>query len=108
MYRWVHIRHAWVWHFIQKINFRPHIREVHLWASMDHGTAALLWVTKFHISPFSNGQPTAKPQDFLTGFIADQTSAKVYGRPVGVAVLADGSLLVADDDGNIIWRVAVK
>ena len=41
---------------------------------------------------------------FLTGFIADED--EVYGRPVGVAVARDGSLLVADEPGNVIWRVA--
>ena len=56
--------------------------------------------------PFANGKPSGKPQDFLTGFIADAEKADVYGRPVGVAVLADGSLLVADDAGNRIWRVS--
>ena len=55
--------------------------------------------------PFNNGKPSGMPEDFLTGFIADSTSNKVYGRPVGVAVLQDGSLLVADDAGNTIWRV---
>jgi glucose/arabinose dehydrogenase len=56
--------------------------------------------------PFSAGKPSGKPQDFLTGFIADETKSEVYGRPVGVAVLKDGSLLVADDGGNTIWRIA--
>ncbi len=34
--------------------------------------------------------------------------SEVYGRPVGVAVVADGSLLMADDGGNIIWKVSNK
>ena len=58
--------------------------------------------------PFANGRATGPMQDFLTGFIADASKSEVYGRPVGVAVLADGSLLVADDGGNKIWRVAFK
>jgi glucose/arabinose dehydrogenase len=58
--------------------------------------------------PFKNGKPSGRPEDFLTGFIADKSSNKVYGRPVGVTVLQDGSLLVADDGSNIIWRVAAK
>ncbi len=58
--------------------------------------------------PFNNGKPTAKPEDFLTGFIADGSSSQVYGRPVGVAVLSDGAMLVADDAGNIIWRVSAN
>jgi glucose/arabinose dehydrogenase len=47
-------------------------------------------------------------QDFLTGFIADKERNRVYGRPVGVFFLADGSLLVTDDSGNTIWRVTNK
>lgn len=56
--------------------------------------------------PFKNGKPAGISEDFLTGFIADTASHKVYGRPVGVAVLQDGSLLVADDAGNAVWRVS--
>ncbi len=58
--------------------------------------------------PFKDGKPAGALQDFLTGFIADGDKSEVYGRPVGVAVLPDGSLLVADDVSGIIWRVAVK
>lgn len=57
--------------------------------------------------PFENGTPQ-QPEDFLTGFIADEEAGKVYGRPVGVAVAPDGSLLVNDDDSGIIWKVAAK
>ena len=56
--------------------------------------------------PFKNGKPTGPPEDFLTGFIADPEKMEVYGRPVGVAFLADGSMLVADDVSNVVWRVA--
>jgi len=52
----------------------------------------------------NKGVPTGEYQDFLTGFVID--NQKVWGRPVGVAVLKDGSLLVSDDGGNKIWRVA--
>lgn len=58
--------------------------------------------------PFENGQPVGKPEDFLTGFIADESKNEVYGRPVGVFVLADGSMLVADDEANTIWKVSAK
>ncbi|WP_375182254.1 PQQ-dependent sugar dehydrogenase, partial [Chryseobacterium sp.] len=47
--------------------------------------------------PFANGKPAASYQPFLTGFIADEAKGDVYGRPVGVLQIADGSLLVADD-----------
>jgi glucose/arabinose dehydrogenase len=58
--------------------------------------------------PFKNGKPSGKPQEFLTGFVADLAAEKVHGRPVGVVVLPDGSLLVTDDASNVIWRVAVE
>ncbi len=57
--------------------------------------------------PFEDGKPQA-PQDFLTGFIADEAAGEVYGRPVGVTVAPDGALLVNDDDSGILWRVAAK
>lgn len=57
--------------------------------------------------PFKNGKPSGDPEDFLTGFIADPAKSEVYGRPVGIAVLPDGSLLVADDASNIIWKIQV-
>jgi glucose/arabinose dehydrogenase len=55
--------------------------------------------------PFSDGRPSGGMQDFLTGFICIDDPNKVYGRPCGLAVLADGSLLVADDAADVIWRV---
>lgn len=58
--------------------------------------------------PFDNGVPAGPPVDFLTGFIADYEKAKVYGRPVGLAILADGSLLVADDASNTLWKVVKR
>jgi glucose/arabinose dehydrogenase len=58
--------------------------------------------------PFANGRPSGPPEDFLTGFIADESKNEVYGRPVGVAFLPDGSMLVADDAGNTIWRIQAK
>lgn len=57
--------------------------------------------------PFKNGKPSGPPEDFLTGFIGNAAKSEVYGRPVGLAVLTDGSLLVADDAGDAIWRVSV-
>lgn len=55
--------------------------------------------------PFANGKPSGYPEDFLTGFIADAAKSEVHGRPVGIAVLPNGALLVADDASNIIWRI---
>ncbi|MDB6060335.1 MAG: glucose/sorbosone dehydrogenase [Verrucomicrobiaceae bacterium] len=56
--------------------------------------------------PFADGKPSGQPQDVLTGFLSADGDA--YGRPVGVAVDGKGALLVADDVGNIIWRVTPK
>ncbi len=54
--------------------------------------------------PFANGLPSGPPRDILTGFLSpDERDA--YGRPVGVALGPDGCLLVADDVGDVIWRV---
>jgi glucose/arabinose dehydrogenase len=58
--------------------------------------------------PFKNGRPSGMLEDFLTGFVANQTTNEVYGRPVGVSVWTDGSLLVADDASGRIWRVSAK
>lgn len=54
--------------------------------------------------PFANGVPSGPPQDVVSGFL-DQ-NGKAQGRPVGVAIDKAGALLVADDVGNVIWRVA--
>ena len=56
--------------------------------------------------PFANGKPSGPPVDVLTGFLSAEATA--YGRPVGVALDKTGALLVADDVGNIIWRVHGK
>ncbi len=52
---------------------------------------------------FENGQPKGMPEDVLTGFLDSEENAR--GRPVGVAFDQKGALLVADDVGNVIWRV---
>jgi glucose/arabinose dehydrogenase len=55
--------------------------------------------------PFANGRPSGPPRDILSGFLAPDERAS-YGRPVGVTIGPDGrSLLVADDVGDVIWRV---
>lgn len=58
--------------------------------------------------PFENGKPSGEPEDFVTGFIADEEKSEVYGRPVGVTVLPDGSLLVNDDSGNTLWKITAS
>jgi glucose/arabinose dehydrogenase len=58
--------------------------------------------------PFKDGRPAGEAKDFLTGFIANEQTSEVYGRPVGVAVMPDGSLIVADDAGGKVWRVSAR
>lgn len=55
--------------------------------------------------PFAGGMPSGTPEDLLTGF---RVGDEARGRPVGVAVDARGAVLVADDVGNIIWRVTAQ
>jgi len=84
-------------------------------ASYQHGAFIALhgsWNRSIHSGyevifvPFKNGEPAAKPEDFLTGFDPKPHEKDVEGRPVGVAVAKDGSLLVSDDVGNVVWRVS--
>ena len=50
------------------------------------------------------GRATGEYEDFMTGFVTED--GHVWGRPVGVAVAQDGSLLVSDDGSNAIWRIS--
>jgi len=59
---------------------------------------------KVILVPFVNGRPEGTPRELLTGFLADDERHS-FGRPVGVALTADNSLLVADDVGNAVWRI---
>jgi glucose/arabinose dehydrogenase len=56
---------------------------------------------------FKNGEPSADPVPFMTGLVPDPSGPDVLGRPVGVTVAPDGSLLVADDGANKIYRISV-
>ena len=54
--------------------------------------------------PFQGGRPSGAPQDVVTGFYSPDES-KTFGRPVGVGLDRTGALLIADDAGNVVWRV---
>jgi glucose/arabinose dehydrogenase len=54
--------------------------------------------------PFAAGRPAGPAVDVLTGFLSPD--GKAMGRPVGVTIDRGGALLVADDVGNVIWRVS--
>ncbi len=58
--------------------------------------------------PFRNGQPAGPVEDLLSGFMLDPGKKEVWGRPVGLLELPDGSLLVSDDGGSKIWRITHK
>jgi len=67
------------------------------WNRKPHSGYKLIFV------PFTNGKPSGPPQDVLTGFLSKD--GKAYGRPVGVAIDKTGAILLADDVGNIVWRI---
>jgi glucose/arabinose dehydrogenase len=56
--------------------------------------------------PFQAGRPRGGYDDFITGWMLDESSRDVWGRPVGLLVAKDGALLVADDGANMVWRVS--
>lgn len=58
--------------------------------------------------PFKGGKPSGEPEDFLTGWMLAPDKQEVWGRPTGIMVMKDGSLLVSDDGGNKIWRISYK
>jgi glucose/arabinose dehydrogenase len=65
-----------------------------------------LWGYNVVFVPFRDGKPSGHPVEVLSGFLSPDQEA--YGRPVGVALDKRGALLVADDVGNAVWRVAPK
>ena len=58
--------------------------------------------------PFQNGKPNGPVQEFLTGWMTAPESKEVWGRPVAVFQMRDGSLLVSDDGGKKLWRISYK
>jgi glucose/arabinose dehydrogenase len=58
--------------------------------------------------PFNQGSPAGEPSTFFSVFVPDAAGKSVYGRPVGIATEPDGSLLISDDSGKLIWRVSFE
>ncbi|HWC95499.1 MAG TPA: PQQ-dependent sugar dehydrogenase [Candidatus Sulfopaludibacter sp.] len=58
--------------------------------------------------PFRNGKPAGPVRDFATGWMLAPDKKEVWGRPVGLLQLRDGSLLLSDDGGKVIWRMSYK
>ncbi len=74
----------------------------------EHGSWNRLRRTGYKVIrvPVRNGIATGEYEDFMTGFVTP--NGEVWGRPVGVAVAKDGSLLVTDDGSNMIWRISYQ
>jgi glucose/arabinose dehydrogenase len=75
-----------------------------------HGSWNRAQVTGYKIVRirFRNGKPAGGYDDFVTGWILDESTGRVWGRPVGLLALKDGSLLISDDGARKIWRVTYK
>ncbi len=58
--------------------------------------------------PFKNNMPVSGPEDFLTGWMLGEDKREVWGRPVGLLQMPDGSLLISDDGAGKLWRVTYK
>ena len=87
---------------------RRNIAAAPSWPSTDPGTAPSASVTRSCSCRSKTANPAGEPQDFLTGWMLDPDSREVWGRPVAVLQLPDGSLLVTDDGGKKIWRIYYK
>ena len=61
---------------------------------------------KIAFVPFKDGRPTGGPEDLLTGFMLSPDDRRVWGRPVGLLQMPDGSVIFTDDGGNKIWRIS--
>ena len=74
----------------------------------NHGSSNRVKRIGYSVSfvPFKDGKPAGAPRDFLTGWMLGEDRKEVWGRPVGLLQMADGSLLVSEDGGKAIWRVS--
>ena len=63
---------------------------------------------KIAFVPCHDGKPSGAERDFLTGWMIAPDSRDVWGRPVGLLILPDGSMLISDDGGKKLWRVSYK
>jgi len=58
--------------------------------------------------PFESGEPSGKGYDFVAGWTDTGSDTKVFGRPVAVFQMLDGSLLISDDAAGIVWKVSYR
>lgn len=92
--------------FYDKTQFPPKYQ--HAAFITEHGSWNRRLRSRYQVEfvPFHDGVAAGEPRPFLWGFIPDPTKQEVYGGPFGVAVAADGSLLVSDDGAKLIWRIS--
>jgi glucose/arabinose dehydrogenase len=76
----------------------------------NHGSSSRAQRVGYSVSfvPFKGGKPSGAVRDFVTGWMLGPDQKEVWGRPVGLLQLPDGSLLVSEDGGKTIWRVSYK
>ncbi len=76
----------------------------------NHGSSGRAQRVGYSLSfvPFKNGKPAGATRDFATGWMLAPDKAEVWGRPVGLLQLADGSLLLSDDGGKKIWHISYR
>lgn len=76
----------------------------------NHGSQSLPQRIGYSVSfvPFKNGKPAGPPRDFATGWMLGPDKKEVWGRPVAMLQLKDGSMLISDDGGKVIWHVSYK
>ena len=100
-------RHPWGWCSTKATTFRPTTRAMPSSRCTVHGIPESPPATRSCGCKFDHGRPLGEYQNFVTGFWDGSTSpAQVWGRPAGLLVAKDGSLLIADDVGKTIWRVS--
>jgi glucose/arabinose dehydrogenase len=76
----------------------------------NHGSTQLEKRIGYSVSfvPFKNGKPAGPVRDFATGWMLGPDQKEVWGRPVALLQLRDGSVLLSDDGGKVIWRMSYK
>lgn len=92
--------------FVENQQYPSRFREGAVVAQHGSWNRSTLSGYKVLFVPFKDGKPSGPPEDFITGFMADLTKDKVYGRPVGITLWKDG-FLITDDVNNIIWKVGI-
>jgi glucose/arabinose dehydrogenase len=94
--------------FYKKNTFPDKYKNGAFIAQQSSSNSSQLTGNKIVFLPFKNGKPVDHSEDFLTGFTVEGQNGSIYGRPAGITVLPDGSMLVMDDASDIIWCISYK